>query len=134
MVINLSCAILTGASLFETVLLIVSANFPDRIEWSLQIEHRKMGHWWVIYALGSLLCTCSENVVWKALCVFSLGCLIHILCDFLTPYGIPGVDPEKRHSIQLYTTGSITENLLAIIVLITSVILNGKRWLIQIIA
>jgi len=131
--INLSVAALMKLPPIPTFALLVGATFPDRFEYWLSLEHRKFGHWWPLYAISLLVSMAAYNhsnsypYYWMAL--FCLGCLLHILADFLTPAGIPTLSLSHRHAIAIFKTGSPLECVVTGITFATALYLNGAQWL-----
>jgi len=108
----------------------VGAIIPDRIEgnprttshyWSWRSRHRGWSHWPLIYLLLALLSaqnasdllhpadiTMSHLIFWG-----SIGALLHIVEDAACGK-VPLLTPWGKHGLKLFTTGSVTEYLFAI--------------------
>lgn len=113
-------AALAGVGPQEIAALSVGAVFPDMMDSILAGEsrevwkglHRTVSHWPVLYPVifGFVLFSgvAVPDSVFRLVCAFLTGALIHISCDFLTPMGIPLYPPfTKRASLKLIRTGSV---------------------------
>ncbi|HDD70849.1 MAG TPA: metal-dependent hydrolase [Candidatus Woesearchaeota archaeon] len=131
--VNLSAAILLDLSLANTVALILSATFPDKVDFYLYLQHRRYSHWWPLYAAGLFLSYYlfgyTDQRVFCWIGFFCTGCLLHILADFFTPAGIPGISVKYQHRIALFKTNSLTEYLIAVCVFTVSFWFKGITWL-----
>ena len=79
--------------------------------------HRGVLHW-PILGLAIILAAKYYNNLWWFW--FGWGYLMHILGDFCTYQGVPILGPlkAKKHSLDLFRTGSLAEKLLSVILLI----------------
>lgn len=77
--------------------------------------HRRFTHWWPAWtALATLAWWWrSDGLPWALLLPFSLGALLHLVGDFLTPMGLPiGINPMRRHGgLKLFSTGTFGETV-----------------------
>lgn len=105
---------LTG-SFVATGLATATAHLPDLLELGGLVSHRTMTHWPYIYLVPAALLWVTLNGtqprVWQycMLCML-VGCLAHLIEDFMSVGGIPLGSPYGgRLGLKLYVTNQATE-------------------------
>ena len=118
---------------------LLGARAPDWLEiagynrmtahrWSL-ISHRTLTPWswlWMMLLILTVPAVLSGSQGALGATGFTVGCLLHIGMDYLTPMGVPlGINPfGERSSLKLVRTGSINE----VLVILTAFVLAGVLW------
>ena len=89
------------------------------------IPHRTYTHWfllWFCLFLISGVLTFFYHQYWLPLWAYSIGGLIHLLCDLPNPTGIPIIHPrKKRKTLNLWKSGE-NETLIFIFLIFISVV------------
>jgi len=136
MLVNLSAGLWLNASLGNTGAMVLSSVFPDIVDHLTLSErnwwkgHRGLSHFWLVYVAGcAILCISIPPQLTGYLLYFTLGCLLHIFMDFLTPMGVPVFTLRERRSASLFKTGSISETVFALSFFLLTVYLKGRGWL-----
>lgn len=106
--IGAGVSLLFGLPLSGVFITTVSSVLPDAVEFGL--KHRGLSHAWWIYAflyVVSIVIFPQYSIYFSFI---ALGVLLHLLCDALTPMGIP-LSPfsGERITFKLFQTGSVAE-------------------------
>lgn len=119
-------------------LILFGAIFPDLIEHSFSFRsqdlfykiHRTFGHYWWLYCIPIIVYVFFlQNIVTLIIYYISIGALIHILGDLLTPGGVPALWHNYYIKLPIVKTGTIKEFIFAVALLVISVILFKFRYL-----
>lgn len=108
---------------------LAGSRAPDHLEGEFLnrriIRHRTLTHWfpfWLL-ALGFGLHERSVTLLAWLLVGYSAGGLLHLLCDAMTPMGVPILTPWRRMSLRLVKSGA--GELVAIM---AAVLVAGLAW------
>jgi len=158
-VVNTTLAVVSyfvEADLIMSIGIFLAASAPDRLEvsyrdssssahngYSRLIKHRTITHWWPIWVS---LCYYSLNIsqfisgfftvdatitgyLASIIYGYSLGALIHIATDSMSPMGVPILLPFGRYrkGIKLYTTGKSEWRILYPLVIISIMWIGAKN-------
>lgn len=106
---------------------------PDWLEFGL-IKHRTLTHlpwlWLLMYAVSVSMVAHFEVGVLAACLItgFCLGALSHWVGDVGTPMGVPLLNPTRRYSINMWSTGKPSEKAPIIIAWIVVAIMAALRF------
>ncbi len=102
-----------NTGLLEGAAIVAGAVLPDLIELPFN-KHRGYSHHWAIYSISLVLFN-----HYPLLQLLSIGALVHIVGDSLTPLGVPVGNCKKRLTFDLFSTGSFKEYLMVMLFAVT---------------
>jgi membrane-bound metal-dependent hydrolase YbcI (DUF457 family) len=110
-----------GTGLLMGLGILAGANLPDDLEIPLRgdpprtlLPHRKLTHWpWPYLAIAIALAALHQPLAILGAGI-ALGALVHLLCDSVSPHGIPIVSPFSAHAPRhpIYKTRAASEWIL----------------------
>jgi putative membrane protein len=113
---------------------IIGNTAPDTLEFSKYdenayfkrtslIPHRTYTHWFLLWFLLFLISgglTFYYHAYWLPIWAYSLGGLMHLLCDLPNPTGVPFLHPKKRRKSLNWWKSGENENIIFILLLFFS--------------
>jgi membrane-bound metal-dependent hydrolase YbcI (DUF457 family) len=128
--VALQLTTLSWWELFLGVLaLLLGSTAPDASEYNVLastkdghkprwVAHRTYTHYWLFWLLAALLSyqlwMSESSLVWMLLFAFSVGGLLHIAQDLLTPMGVPLLLPRSKRISVPFVTGELSEGVFLI--------------------
>ncbi len=97
------------AGIFALLACLAGGTGPDWLEIPVLngarlIPHRRITHWmlfWILVFAVSVLGAVTNPALAALAAGFSLGCLVHLSGDVLTPMGVPLIHPWNRTSLAI---------------------------------
>lgn len=113
-----------------TLGVIAGARAPDWMEMRVigpirLIPHRTVTHWfapWLAASIGLVAALLAGQPFILAIPLgFCLGALLHISGDWMTPMGIPALNPKRRTSLRVGASGGPAEALWLLMIWVPAV-------------
>lgn len=120
-------------SFIATGLATAASHFPDIFELGGVVEHRTITHWPYLYLVPASLLLAALNGtsphLWQYILIFLfVGCLAHLVEDFMSMGGIPlGVPYGPKYGLKLYVTHQSTESLTVMLICASFLLLALAR-------